>query len=439
MNINLHKLVNRLLILWIILYVFEGVLRYALGIFNLSFLIYGKNFIIYFIILIYLMSVLKSYRVNLVFFILVATILYGVFVGFVNGLMVNQILFATSTYTNLLAGFIIAYFFVDNINIFLRLFRIIVPITLIGLTLDYFFTLPWQGYTYDIAGINVEGNREWYAGGATNGIARLSGFQRSSSESAIILISLMTFHILNLLHRNIKQKDLLLYVFDICLFFAAIVGVIYTVSKSAYIFIFAMIIATMFLEVYKKVNQRDKLFVAILTKSFVILLFLYGIIPILLSLSGKVSIQSLSGVANLVFGSFLERVLVVWPQAFQLLGTNVNNILGRGIGGIGVAQKYFEPDLYNAADSLYVYIIVTFGIIGYSVIIYILLKILFMNLEKKYNSYLILVSIVIFSYGATVNIIETVGLSVVTGMLLGFYYKNKFEDKKNYEKFISGR
>ena len=65
-----------------------------------------------------------------------------------------------------------------------------------------------------------------------------------------------------------------------------------------------------------------------------------------------------------LFASFGDRLNWMWPDSLHLLdlGGSWHWWVGRGLGGIGAAQQYFEPAHYLAADNLFVYVTVYFGL-----------------------------------------------------------------------------
>ena len=52
-----------------------------------------------------------------------------------------------------------------------------------------------------------------------------------------------------------------------------------------------------------------------------------------------------------------------WPEAIELIHDSGNSLLGRGIGGLGTSQLYFEHDLYNPGDNMFIHIWANYGII----------------------------------------------------------------------------
>ena len=94
-------------------------------------------------------------------------------------------------------------------------------------------------------------------------------------------------------------------------------------------------------------------------------------------------------------------------------------MLGRGIGGIGTAQKFTEPDLYMFADNLFVYVFVSAGMIGVAALFYALIARLraeyLVNRDGFKITYLLL--LYILGIGVTVNTIEGPFQALVLGIL----------------------
>lgn len=84
---------------------------------------------------------------------------------------------------------------------------------------------------------------------------------------------------------------------------------------------------------------------------------------------------------------------------------------------------YFELDKYNPADNFFIYILITCGYLIIPIIIYFVMKTLFLDLEKRKSIFLVGVMFSIFSFGATMNFVESAELLMLSGVLLGLYFK----------------
>ena len=60
-----------------------------------------------------------------------------------------------------------------------------------------------------------------------------------------------------------------------------------------------------------------------------------------------------------------------WPAALDFLKSAGDPFLGRGIGGIGVSQLYFEKQYYIPGDNLFVYAFGYFGVMSIIYFVYI--------------------------------------------------------------------
>ena len=111
------------------------------------------------------------------------------------------------------------------------IFRIVVPIVVMGIFLDKYLTFPWEGLGYQLGEYEVKVNRQW----ETFGMERLSGFQRASYDSAIILTILLLIRGLN--YSIIAKRSFIFKTLDGLLTLMAIYAIYLTTFKSAYILI----------------------------------------------------------------------------------------------------------------------------------------------------------------------------------------------------------
>ena len=94
-------------------------------------------------------------------------------------------------------------------------------------------------------------------------------------------------------------------------------------------------------------------------------------------------------------------------------------VLGRGLGGIGTPQTFFETLYQNSADNLFIYLYVTFGI-GSFIFIYYLMKSLRRCASNTQSLLMYFTfSIVVVMIGMTANVVENSTSLLVFGMLMG--------------------
>ncbi|QCQ20832.1 hypothetical protein [Desulfoglaeba alkanexedens] len=216
----------------------------------------------------------------------------------------------------------------------------------IGLVYDYFADLPWWDLAYQLGIWELEGSR----GLATFGIKRLAGFSRAFYDVAEQLLFLaLTWVILG------KRVSLTILVWIAT---GALI-VLTTSKKTVGVYLFLTLLLPLM-----GVRLVPGGFKRAVTGIIPLLVALIGIaLPVsTLFVSYRLSIHSY--VSRFLFASFEDRLTWCWPDAFSLVFDHGSMLLGRGIGGIGVAQHYFEPQLYSPADNLYLYLYATFGVMS---------------------------------------------------------------------------
>ena len=156
-----------------------------------------------------------------------------------------------------------------------------------------------------------------------------------------------------------------------------------------------------------------------------VLVALVGIMVALPCASGTqdlLSNTSSSDFGFLTLSSMLDRASVMWPAAFQLIASDQNPlewIFGRGLGGIGAAQAFFEPLKVNSADNLFVFLYVTFGLgaLLFGVAILTGFKKYYLN-EPETFTHLFALAAGVLTLGIATNVIESVIPALVTGVLV---------------------
>ena len=216
----------------------------------------------------------------------------------------------------------------------------------LGVVLDYLWEMPWTGLAYKLGEIEIEGSREW----TTFGVDRVAGFARASYEAAdqLLLLALP----LVLLGRS-KILKLLIWTATGVLIYLT------TTKKTGG----AFLILTLLMPLTSTMNV-PALFRRTLTASMPVLVAAVGIgLPIsTFFVTYRLDLDSLW--SQVLFASFEDRLTVVWPASLALALEHGSAVLGRGIGGIGAAQKYFEPLAFMPADNLFIYLYVTFGLLA---------------------------------------------------------------------------
>lgn len=216
----------------------------------------------------------------------------------------------------------------------------------LGVVLDYMWELPWTGLTYNLGELEIQGSREW----TTFGVERVAGFARASFEAAdqLLLLALP----LVWLGRSKVLKLLIWTATGVLIYFT-------TTKKTGGAFlILTLLMPLMGTSMVLALLRRA------LTAGMPFLVAAAGIgLPIsTFFVTYRLDLDSLW--SQVLFASFEDRLTVVWPASLALALEHGSAVLGRGIGGIGAAQKYFEPLAFMPADNLFIYLYVTFGLLA---------------------------------------------------------------------------
>jgi hypothetical protein len=204
--------------------------------------------------------------------------------------------------------------------------------------------VPWTGLVYKVGEVQVEAAREW----TTFGLERVAGFSRASYDAAGHLLFLAVAMVI--LGRGRVWRWLA------WLATGVLIGLT-TTKKSLGVF---LVLTALFVPMlWPRVRRGLKQAIGAMVPWGAVAI---GIALPVSTLFVRYRLKFDSLVSAFLFASFEDRLTVVWPDGFALLREHGNVLLGRGIGGIGVAQRYFEPARYTSADNLYLYSYVTFGL-----------------------------------------------------------------------------
>jgi hypothetical protein len=272
-------------------------------------------------------------------------------------------------------------------------------VTVTGIFLNYFQPFDWEGFSYRIGETNVQGAVRWWHDG---GQKRLAGFARSSYDAAILVVACATF--LAIYIRNVPGKLLLWAV--------AGFAIVLTTTKGA---LFAYAVLSLFFAVRMRLGRNGHswaLGFLWLPAGIMILLPVYsGVLDVRLDFD--------SPIERLLLGSYAERMENVWPRAFENLGQAGSFMIGRGIGGIGTPQLYFEPALWNFADNLFVFIYSTCGIIAFAYIFFFLWQAQGLKLRRSVDALTYANLMFALIYGITTAVLENAVIAFLLGLACG--------------------
>lgn len=284
-------------------------------------------------------------------------------------------------------------------------------VTVTGIFLNYFYTFEWEGFSYRVGDTNVQGAVRWWHDG---GQKRLAGFARSSYDAAILVVACAMF-------LAIQVRSAL---FSLLLWAVAGLAIILTTTKGA---LFAYAVLTVFFALRLRLGRHGEAWA-------LRMLWLPAAIMVLLPVySGvfNVHLDFDSPVERLLLGSYAERMESVWPRAFANLEQAGSFLIGRGIGGIGTPQLYFEPSLWNFADNLFVFAYSTCGIFAFAYLFFLLWQSQSLKLRNSVDALTFANLMFSFIYGITTAVLESAVIAFLLGLAFGKLLESYAERQRN--------
>ena len=321
----------------------------------------------------------------------------------------GQSLFGVWVVIPLLYGLASARYFANDPSAYKKIFVVLFIIALSGVLVNVFVQYPWVGASFKIAGAEVQISRRWWA----FGISRIGGFSGASFDAAI---QIMFFSVWLMFVINSNAIKVLVWI-------ASGVGVTLTTTKGV---LGAYLILTTFFISGKVFGHK------LLWRQIWVLLLLVNLSLLVFLPLSTVIIHynpTFHGYFDrFIFASFGDRLNYTWPASFGLLHHDVGWLFGRGIGGIGTPQTYFEPSNALPADNLYVYLAVDLGpILAAVILLAICLKAARSFWRANDASLTFSILIVLMAYGMVVNIIEAPILSLFFGVVIGRLFQKDRE------------
>lgn len=383
----------------------DGVLRYVLGSYGLSFLVYLPTaLMVVFVVL----HFLAHQRRDPQWISVVLLTLFGVsgIMGFLNSGSLAQTLFALYVFFPFFFGFQTG----DLLFTSKLVKRAIVFLTLLfafGVFLEMGTELPWKGFSYEIGGMQVQGSRIW----SSLGLERLSGFSRFSFSIAILCMAFLV-----VLYGRVKP---FLY---FVLFVVGGAAIVLTTTKGVVLVMLLMVLLWVF------VKPHSGLLYHLGLKWGLVLTFIVGLILPVSTYWVVYSLNLDDLISRIVFLSFEMRLGIVWPHAMESFTHFGDFIVGRGAGQMGVAQMMYDQANYNPGDNMYLYLLVVFGLPSLLLLALFLYRLFKLNGTKGYVNYL-LMAVFIFVYGIFANVMESAVLSYFLGSLIAVAFREKHTKK----------
>lgn len=260
--------------------------------------------------------------------------------------------------------------------------------------------MPWEGLSYDTAFGPVTTTREWWI---ASGVPRLPGIARTSFNAAMILgiTGLLT---------AIRFPSLWL---RLVLAAVTLLAIVATTSKGM-VLAYAVAATWLMLDPGGRHTIASRLLVACIAGVALVL----PTLVVLLDLGASLHAGSFPDLLVSVW----ERFATMWPLAFQILPSGAAGLLGAGLGSIGTPQEFSATaHLANAADSLAIYLIINFGVLG--VLYYCLPALALPRVQRETDRRIPLaftaILLIAYGYGLSVNMLEDSFFSICIGLAAG--------------------
>jgi hypothetical protein len=329
------------LIFYLLVYTFEGAVRYWLNLAGADSFIFARDVALMLPVLLVGGQQLLERRLHPAYL-----IYFGIVVLHGTVMMLNigsfpAVVFGAKGMQTFLVGAVCAPLFMQPGRRMLWFVGILWLSLFIGVFLDKYqlVSWPWEGMSTTIGDVSVEISRDWEIEGDDK---RAAGMTRSSIHAATIvpLLGLM-------LVAHLRALPL-----RIIIALATAPVILWTTQKGA---LLAYLIVLVVLAVWR--NRP----IPAMRWGFCIFLLLAILLPVLLP--GYYMAQAgEGGFSNM---SFNLRVEMMWPEAWEWVSNRQLFPFGVGLGGISGAQQLYTMQFFNAADNLFVFMYACFGVMAF--------------------------------------------------------------------------
>jgi len=342
-----HRLVLALLYLFLVMEVFAGPARYYFARSGLAALIYLPKILIVGVVLASVLHALYRGRLRPAFAAVLSLFVIFALVGWTFTGNPLQVAFGVFALLPLIYA-VLAEPALRQMGLRIRPYvALLWCAAALGVAIDALFDVPWTGSLYRLGDVEIEVSREW----TTFGVERVAGFARASYEAADQLL-LLALPLMFLYRSRILKLTLWLAT-------GALIYLTTTKKTGGTFLLLTVLLPLMNSAIIPQLIRR----VAVAAVPIIVAAVGIGLPISTFFIVYQLDFDSVLSMA--LFASFEERLTVVWPASLKLALEHGSAVLGRGIGGIGAAQQYFEPLAYMPGDSFYIYLYVTFGLLAF--------------------------------------------------------------------------
>lgn len=394
--------------IYILIIIFEGPIRYVLNMFGMTTLIYIKDFVLIVLIILGIKKI-KFNRKSFIFFIMISTSFIISTIYIRDYMQIS--FFILKIFVPFLAGMLQFRNILEDMKNRKRFYIVCYIIVVLGVYINTVINYPWEGLEYELGNNKIIATINW----STMGQKRIAGFARSSFNVATYI---MVFAIL--IQSDKKKNKIIRAIYCII----TISAIALTTTKGM------LITAIVFyINDFLNIEKIKKLLIsALIVAMITIPIFSTICDPLFDFLRENMDYE----IYIKYFNSFRDRLTNTWPDALQLATKHANIILGRGMGGIGVSQKTYEPDLYSPGDNMFVYLYVTFGLFSLLIYYWIIKFVKRIDFKNQDNIIVYNIIFIICTYGIVSNIVEEPFLCILFGSCIGYSLKKSIgENNEN--------
>lgn len=407
-TIGTSVLVFWIFAVFLLFQVLQGPLRFVLDSLGLFVIVYLPK-----VAMLFAIPILITNRMRTSSGFVITSIVFGLSFawGLINLGSIQQPLFGVWMFIPLIFSVLAAQEITLSDRKYLILFRILVWLSAGGVILNLFVNFPWSGASISFGGQNLVASRQW----TSNGISRYGGFSSSFFASAQIIAFALYINAFS------KSK------FEVLLTWL-IAGTAITITTSKGLVIGYILSSLYYLSVllFSSFKKEANKYLRVAWSFVLVLIFAIMVVLPIAAINLSVELSFHSTLSKFLLESFSDRMTYMWPTSLGLLNGDWHWLVGRGIGGIGTAQQYFELPLYVTGDNLFVYLTVTFGVmLSFVMLLSTTFGICKSFISGKIHPLLFPFILVISTYGIFANIVEDPIAACILGLSIGVVVMNK--------------
>jgi hypothetical protein len=378
------------LIIYLLFYVFEGVIRYAFHLVAADGWIFIRDAVLLVPLMVLFIQQFLRRQVHPIYIIFALIVLVHGAVMVLNIGSVMAVIYSAKMLMTFLAGVLLAERLFQPSRFMLALVLFLWSASILGIGLDkYYVEFPWVGMETTIEDIKVEISRNWQIEGEDK---RAGGFMRSSINAATLMPLLAFILMFNLRRRSLRMLVAML----------TIPALIWTTQKGP-IVAYALTLLMLAIAPRKPIP-------VLRIGVWVMLALLVGL-PIVLS--GE-SMPAAEGVFS--FSSFYQRIEEMWPQAWRWIHAHEAFPFGVGLGGISGAQRLYALHDMNAADNMFILMYAYFGVLSFVYLGVIgIIALQTPNNGSKPAAHALATLVYLLAYGCVISLLEDQMASLFLG------------------------